>query len=348
MNEGLRLINVYVKDIYNSLKNRSYFSALALALALPDMCGAAEYPEETSVTRRYIDWFDKYLGEYLKTKEPVTDLNGELLYNLRNQFLHSGSTNIDVSKVKNENNVLDKFTLVLGDGTEIWSASSCIQSSLVTYRIMLIDVTYLCKTICEYALWYYNNNRERFDFKIPVITQDKFANPDPRIYESNVFVDVLNDKLKKSGSDWRIKDEPDKNMAKTMTEGIREIFADNNLKRRYLEGEKITMYRDESNGKLHPLPETVEYTPSEYLPDNKTQPKPVKISKKEAQVRLFFGQNFKEDKYRQHKEQIIQAVLQSKSKLQVNNRLMKVFSSEETSIVYKRLAPLIKDMPGKI
>jgi len=28
--------------------------------------------------------------------------------------------------------------------------------------------------------------------------------------------------------------------------------------------------------------------------------------------------------------------------------IMKVFSSEETSIVYKRLAPLIKDMPGNI
>lgn len=342
------MINVYINDINNSLKNRSYFSALALALALPDMCGAAEYPEETSVARRYIDWFDKYIGVCFKTEEPVTDLNGELIYNLRNQFLHSGSTNIDTSKVKDESNELDKFTLILGDGTVIWTGAGFIDTPLVSYRAMLIDVTFLCETICDIASWYYNNNKERFEFRISAMTQEQYVNPDPRIYETNVFVDVLNDKLKKSRSDWRIIDEPENNPAKLINEVVNEVFSDDKLKRKFLEGESIQMYKSIPNGTTQSLPDAVEYAPSEYLPDNKLQPKQTKISKREAQVRSFFGRYFKEDKYIQHKEQIIQAVLQSKSKLQVNNRLMKVFSSEETSIVYKRLAPLLKDMPGKI
>ena len=53
------MIDVYVKDIMNALKKRSYFSALALALALPDMCGAVEYPNE-SVSERYIKWYQEH------------------------------------------------------------------------------------------------------------------------------------------------------------------------------------------------------------------------------------------------------------------------------------------------
>jgi len=246
------MINVYIKDITNSLKNKNYFSALALALALPDMCGAAEYPEETSVTRRYIDWVDKYMGVILKTEPPVTDLNGELLYNLRNQFLHSGYINIDVSKVKNESNALDKFILVLGDGTGLCRVSTYVESSLVTYRVLIIDVTYLCETICDCASWYYNNYKERFDFKIAAITQNQYVNSDPRIMGSNVIVNVLNEKLKKSGSDWRIKDEPDNNPAKLMTEAINVIFANDELKSKFLEGETITI-KSGSNDKRRPL-----------------------------------------------------------------------------------------------
>lgn len=345
LKEGLLLINVYINDINNSLKNKSYFSALALALALPDMCGAAEYPEETSVTRRYIDWVDTYMGVILKTESPVTDLNGELLYNLRNQFLHSGSIDIDISKVKNESNVLDKFILVLGDGAEISVASACIQSTLVTYRAMIIDVTYLCETICDFASWYYNNFKERFKFKIFALTQNQYVNPDPQIMDSNVIVNVLNEKLKKSGSDWRIKDEPDNNPVKLITEAINEIFADDKLKSKFLEGETITMQRSYSNEKRRPL---LSNNSSEYLPENIIQQEKSKLSEREAQVRTFFWQNFKEPEYIQNKEHIIQAVLQSESKLQVNNRIMKVFSSEDTSIIYKRLLPLLKNMPGKV
>lgn len=33
-----------IKDIENALRNKSYLSALALSLTLPDICGGVEYP----------------------------------------------------------------------------------------------------------------------------------------------------------------------------------------------------------------------------------------------------------------------------------------------------------------
>ena len=55
------MVEIYVNDIVNALKNKSYFSALAMSLALPDICGAAEYPNETSTAKRYMGWYNKYL-----------------------------------------------------------------------------------------------------------------------------------------------------------------------------------------------------------------------------------------------------------------------------------------------
>ncbi len=53
-------------------------------------------------------------------------------------------------------------------------------------------------------------------------------------------------------------------------------------------------------------------------------------------------------KYKKHKEEIIQAVLKAKSKQQVNNNLMKIYNAGNiVREIYKKLKPLIKDLPGK-
>ena len=107
------MVELYVNDIENALKNKSYFSALAMSLALPDICGTAEYPNETSTAKRYIEWHNKYLGKYMSDDRGNPYLCGEIVYNLRNTFLHTGSPNIDSNKVKDEANQLDRFILIL-------------------------------------------------------------------------------------------------------------------------------------------------------------------------------------------------------------------------------------------
>lgn len=67
--------------------------------------------------------------------------------------------------------------------------------------------------------------------------------------------------------------------------------------------------------------------------------------RKEAQVRSFFGKYLKD--FSDKKEEIIQIILDSKTKQQVNNGLMKLYSNEMVSNMLKVLKPLINDLPGK-
>lgn len=58
-------------------------------------------------------------------------LSGEVVYNLRNSFLHQGTPNIDSSKIKDPANKLDEFTLVFEKKNEfdIYSDASSIVNS---------------------------------------------------------------------------------------------------------------------------------------------------------------------------------------------------------------------------
>ncbi len=83
----------------------------------------------------------------------------------------------------------------------------------------------------------------------------------------------------------------------------------------------------------------------------KPQPKP-KVSavavraKREAQIRSFFEEHFQGEEYAHKKEEAIKILLTSTTKLQVNNRLMKIYPNEVVSEMIKDLRPLIKDLPG--
>lgn len=80
----------------------------------------------------------------------------------------------------------------------------------------------------------------------------------------------------------------------------------------------------------------------EYVGDRKQD------KKREAQVRSFFGRYFKKKIYTECKEDIIDAILSGKTKLQVNNNLMQIYSDGSiVSHIYKTIQPLIKDLPGK-
>lgn len=341
------MVELYVNDIENALKNKSYFSALAMSLALPDICGAAEYPNETSTAKRYMGWYNKYLGEYMSYDRGNPYLSGEIVYNLRNTFLHAGSPNIDSNKIKDEANQLDRFMLILGDGTEMCT-TLFIDTPIVKLRTMIVDVTYLCKTICDRSLWYYKNNTNKFHFDFSIDTQDHFLSGEGKLPSGDPIIEALNQKLEQSGDTRRFLESQDHTTVDVITGDFNYIFSNKELKQRCLNGEKIKLVRTTDTPVITSNTEST--VKKESAPKKKTaspSKKKTKPDKKEAQVRSFFGQHFKEKKYKQKKEIIIQAILKSKTKQQVNNALMKSFASEETGVIYKRLSPLLASLPGK-
>lgn len=340
------MVELYVEDICNALNNKCYFSALAMSLALPDICGAAEYPHETSVAKRYIEWYNKYLGEYMSNEKDSPFLSGEVVYNLRNTFLHTGSPNIDSSKVKNEANQLDRFILILGDGTKFWSMTLFIDTPIVKMRTMMVDVTYLCQTICDCSLWYYKHNSDKFQFDFFIDTQEHLFSGENEPSSGDPIVKAVNQKLEKSGETLRFIEPQDHNTVDTIIGSLNYVLSNDELKQRFVNGEKITLQIDSIPDNM-PTSQSEKTHTSKNPSTPKTKKKNTKPDKRESQIRSFFGQHFKEKKYKQKKELIIQAVLASKTKQQVNNTLMKSFSSEDTGVIYKRLSPLLTSLPGK-
>lgn len=73
-----------------------------------------------------------------------------------------------------------------------------------------------------------------------------------------------------------------------------------------------------------------------------------KITKRESQVRSFFGQHFRKKIYIDKKEEIIRIILNAKTKQQINNNLMKLYADGSVvKHIYQTIKPLTKDLPGK-
>ena len=171
------MIKSITDEIALCLRNDCHLAALALALTLPDICGRAAFPGEKSTKKRYIDWFEEHIGRYEREmhKSEEADLadlpfmSGELVYQLRCSLLHSGDTDVDRSKIHEEQNQLTEFNLELRRHDDILAAGSSTylhyaKTGDVEFRRYDIGVTYLCKILSNVALKYYENNKEKFDF----------------------------------------------------------------------------------------------------------------------------------------------------------------------------------------
>ena len=166
--ESNSIFEQIIKEINICLEHECFMSALGMALTLPDICGKAEYPTD-GVTKRYIKWTNEYISAYEKDDSPygidMPYLSGEILYNLRNTFLHQGNPNIDSSKVKNSRCKVDEFNLVIGS---IFSGdTSSVQygnNQQVIYRRLDINIVNLCTKLTRTAEGYYQTNKEKFNF----------------------------------------------------------------------------------------------------------------------------------------------------------------------------------------
>ena len=166
------MIEKLIRDINKSLDNNCYFAALSLALILPDICGKAKYPAD-GVTKRYITWYNEYIGNYEKPtskyNEDMPYLSGEVIYNLRNSFLHQGTPNSDKYSIKETDCKIDEFELVfcknlLGHTSKVSYNGPNFSRNEIANRGYRVNVRLLCVRLCNAAQTYYNENKQNFNF----------------------------------------------------------------------------------------------------------------------------------------------------------------------------------------
>lgn len=98
--------------------------------------------------------------KFVKKKMPY--LSGEVVYQLRNSFLHQGTPNVDKNKIRNESNKLDKFTLIIEKKNEFDIYADA--SSVGMERSYRVNIRRLCLILTLTAKGYFETHEDEFDF----------------------------------------------------------------------------------------------------------------------------------------------------------------------------------------
>ena len=153
-----------IEEVQKCIENECYIAALTLALTIPDICGKAEYPD-LGTGERYKRWYDTHVGytEYSFGLSPY--ISGEVIYRLRNMMLHQGTPNIEVDKIRDVRNKVDKFTLTIADVID-GGASSYARDydGTVKRRTLEINIVNLCAKLCAVAKGHYAAQPDSFNF----------------------------------------------------------------------------------------------------------------------------------------------------------------------------------------
>ena len=168
-----------IREIERNLQDERWQSALALALTLPDICGAIEYPElvkryrdgrvmpgrygepARDVGSQYIRWFDEYASEYFKRNPEDREayLTGERCWQLRCEYLHQNKGFVnDVDSEKTY------FHLGINCGTSV-----CAEMQDGNPREnghIRLDIHQMCSRMCLAARAYYEKYHETKDFSL--------------------------------------------------------------------------------------------------------------------------------------------------------------------------------------
>lgn len=129
-----------VAAVRESVAEANWYSALALALAMPDICGHLQSPGLPS-SKRYVAWCETYLVPTYTQEMPTGPyvfLGAEDTYALRCAFLHQGSDEIGGQRIQK---ALDGFRFVtVRDGMV-----HCNQSG----RTLQLQVDIFCEDVCQ-------------------------------------------------------------------------------------------------------------------------------------------------------------------------------------------------------
>jgi len=139
-----------------------YYSALTLALTLPDICSQLEYG--ASSRTNYINWIDSHMDkEAFSVGFPnfeKVEFNGTICYALRCKVLHSISVDITTTDVYRKKHLEISELKLIKPGTidgGTWKYHLDNKNNIFTASI---DTKYLCDIIYKTVLTFYNNGHK--------------------------------------------------------------------------------------------------------------------------------------------------------------------------------------------
>ena len=161
------LIKKLIKEIEQALDEELFIIALNATLTLPDICGNAEYPDKKAGFR-YKEWIRNFIeaNDYTKHRgTEITIINAEMIYELRCALLHQGNPNIHKNEVV-------YFELVKSSPQKASTTAYHCEMEVVTEdgkemlkkKKISLDIREFCRLICNCAMKYYLENKEKFDF----------------------------------------------------------------------------------------------------------------------------------------------------------------------------------------
>lgn len=142
-------MNHLLLAVESALQAGNHYAALALALALPDICGWVQDPDVTTGAR-YVAWFEKYLqSKYTNPASALIPnhifLNGSDCYALRCAYLHEGRDDITDQRAQQ---VLDAFHFVVPPKGWKLHCNQFINTKTNTKTLQL-QVDIFCREVIE-------------------------------------------------------------------------------------------------------------------------------------------------------------------------------------------------------
>lgn len=146
------MIAKIAEEIHGLLQDGYPYSALGIALTLPDICGNIAYPG-TPVGERYKKWYREYVIPIsaLKFKD---GLDEEICYKLRCAYLHSGSFDFSGTKTLKD---IDKFAVHYNRNSELRFVQA-VQTSDGKSQFD-IDLGVFCWQLCTAATEFYKSHQ---------------------------------------------------------------------------------------------------------------------------------------------------------------------------------------------
>lgn len=133
-------MNRFISSINDSLKSENWYSALFLALTLPDICCRLESKSNRTSGPKYAAWFEKYLSGIYTYEYPDGEikvfLSGDDCYALRCAMLHQGEADLAGQAARSKRISRFHFTI-----------ASCHGASVDD--VLQLDVRRFCEDICN-------------------------------------------------------------------------------------------------------------------------------------------------------------------------------------------------------